>query len=109
MAHARSSHISFGDSSQSVQVGVNHGPIHMTTGATMSYHATGPQLTRSPAARSTTPDEPSSNVPFRRDPDFVARAEVTAQITAALAAPAARLALVGLGGVGYGWITSSAM
>jgi hypothetical protein len=101
MAHAGSSHISFGDSSQSVQVGVNHGPIHMTTGKTIACHATtGPQLTRGPAARSKTPDEPSSNVPFRRDPDFVARAEVTAQITAALAEPAARLALVGLGGVG---------
>jgi hypothetical protein len=45
MAHARSSHISFGDSSQSVQVGVTHGPIHMTTGETISCHATGPQLT----------------------------------------------------------------
>ncbi|KAF1818788.1 uncharacterized protein K489DRAFT_390952 [Dissoconium aciculare CBS 342.82] len=82
MANAQSSHITFGDSSHSVQVGVNNGPIHMTT------------------ARSVTPVEPSSNVPFRRDPDFVARAEVTAQIASALAAPAARLALVGLGGVG---------
>jgi hypothetical protein len=47
------------------------------------------------------PPTPSSNVPYRRDPDFIERSDITAQITAALEAPAARVAFVGLGGVGY--------
>lgn len=51
--------------------------------------------------RPETPPRPSSNVPFRRDPDFVDRKELTDQIHAKLSAPTARVALVGLGGVGY--------
>jgi hypothetical protein len=49
-----------------------------------------------------TQPEPSSNIPFPRDRDYVARTEITAHIDSALSYPAARLALVGLGGVGYG-------
>ncbi|KAF2717430.1 TPR-like protein [Polychaeton citri CBS 116435] len=44
--------------------------------------------------------KPSSNIPFRRDPDFVDRVTITNQIRAKLSVPAARAALVGLGGVG---------
>jgi hypothetical protein len=45
--------------------------------------------------------QPSCFVPFRRDPDFVARATLLDQIRERCAAPASRVALVGLGGVGY--------
>ncbi|GIZ49813.1 hypothetical protein CKM354_001283800 [Cercospora kikuchii] len=42
---------------------------------------------------------PSLNVPFRREPGFIPRPTLAAQMEAKLA-PAARVALVGLGGVG---------
>lgn len=45
---------------------------------------------------------PSSTVPFRRDPDFVDRSNILAQIGEKCSKPSARAALVGLGGVGYG-------
>jgi hypothetical protein len=45
-------------------------------------------------------DKASHNVPFPRDRDFIQRPDLTDQITAALAIPQARLALVGVGGVG---------
>ena len=47
----------------------------------------------------TLPD-PSSNIPFRRDPDFVDRGAILDQIHQKCALPASRTALVGLGGVG---------
>ena len=50
--------------------------------------------------RPETPPKPSSNVPFRRDPDFVDRGTLLSQIHERCAAPASRIALVGLGGVG---------
>ncbi|KAK3655914.1 hypothetical protein LTR22_010072, partial [Elasticomyces elasticus] len=50
--------------------------------------------------RPETPPQPSSNVPFRRDPHFVERAPLADQIRAKLSEPAGRAALVGLGGVG---------
>jgi hypothetical protein len=40
-------------------------------------------------------------VPFARDPDFVDRPEILAWIRGKCMEPAARAALVGLGGVGY--------
>ncbi|KAM0703872.1 hypothetical protein Q7P35_008877 [Cladosporium inversicolor] len=43
---------------------------------------------------------PLSTVPFRRDPDYVQRGSLFDKITSKLASPAARVALVGLGGVG---------
>ncbi|CAK1368378.1 unnamed protein product [Cercospora beticola] len=43
--------------------------------------------------------KPSMNVPFRREPGFIPRPTLAAQVEARLA-PAARVALVGLGGVG---------
>jgi hypothetical protein len=51
--------------------------------------------------RPETPPQPSCFVPFRRDPDFVARATLLDQIRERCAVPASRVALVGLGGVGY--------
>ncbi|KXL43513.1 MAG: hypothetical protein FE78DRAFT_152156, partial [Acidomyces sp. 'richmondensis'] len=46
------------------------------------------------------PPKPSSNVPFRLDPEFVKRAALTDRIRAKLSVPAGRAALVGFGGVG---------
>lgn len=46
------------------------------------------------------PPSPLSTVPFRPDPDFVQREELLDQIHEKCSAPAARIALVGLGGVG---------
>ena len=47
------------------------------------------------------PPIPSSTVPFRRDPDFIERGDLLEQIRKKLSLPAARVALAGLGGVGY--------
>jgi hypothetical protein len=52
-----------------------------------------------PANRPKTP-EPACFVPYRRDPDFVDRAMLLDEIDKRLFAPASRVALVGLGGVG---------
>ncbi|OAG04125.1 uncharacterized protein CC84DRAFT_1207310 [Paraphaeosphaeria sporulosa] len=50
--------------------------------------------------RPETPPQPSCFVPFRRDADFVDRGTLLDQIRERCAAPASRVALVGLGGVG---------
>ena len=47
----------------------------------------------------TSPD-PLSTVPFRHDPDYVQRGSLIEKIDSKLSQPAARVALVGLGGVG---------
>lgn len=46
------------------------------------------------------PFKPSSNVPFRRDPDFIDRDSLMGCMHEKLTIPAGRVALVGLGGVG---------
>lgn len=49
-----------------------------------------------------TPPSPLSHtLPFDRDTDYVQRDSVLDEITVKLSRPAARVALVGLGGVGY--------
>jgi hypothetical protein len=53
-----------------------------------------------PANRPETPPQPACFVPYRRDPDFVDRAMLLDEIDKRLSAPASRVALVGLGGVG---------
>jgi hypothetical protein len=50
--------------------------------------------------RPETPPKPSSNVPFRRDPDFVDRDSIFNQIEEKCAVLGSWTALVGLGGVG---------
>jgi hypothetical protein len=52
-------------------------------------------------AKFTSKHEPFSTVPFAPDLDFVDRPEILAWIRDNCAAPGARAALVGLGGVGY--------
>ena len=45
--------------------------------------------------------QPLATIPFRRDPDFVNRGDILDQIDQRCSEPAGRVALVGLGGVGY--------
>lgn len=47
------------------------------------------------------PNPLSTILPFDRDPDYVQRASLFEEISVKLSGPAARVALVGLGGVGY--------
>ncbi|OCK73508.1 hypothetical protein K432DRAFT_233234, partial [Lepidopterella palustris CBS 459.81] len=62
---------------------------------TLTYHA----AASSKSSAGLPPPTPSSTVPFRRDDDFVSRDSLT-KIRQISARPAARAALVGLGGVG---------
>src|SRR4051812_31837462 len=50
--------------------------------------------------RRETPPAPFATIPFSRDPDFVNRGDILDQIDQRCSEPAARVALVGLGGVG---------
>lgn len=52
-----------------------------------------------PELPETSPD-PLSTVPFQHDPDYVQRGSLIEEINSKLSRPAARVALVGLGGVG---------
>jgi hypothetical protein len=61
----------------------------------------GPLLTALLQERPETPPSPLSTVPFRRDPDFIDHGTLLDQIHQKSSAPASRVALVGLGGVGY--------
>ncbi|KAI6855083.1 hypothetical protein KC338_g9003 [Hortaea werneckii] len=74
--------IAFGDNHRGVQLGQNFGQVHIAP------------------ERPETPPQPSSNVPFRRDPHSVEWPTLTEQICTKLCAPAGRVALAGLGGVG---------
>ncbi|RLM02013.1 hypothetical protein CFD26_109123 [Aspergillus turcosus] len=78
--------ISFGERNSGLQVGMSHAPI------TANFY--------SQPERPETPPSPLSNVPFRRDPDFVERGTLLDRIQEKCLAPASRIALVGLGGVG---------
>ncbi|PSN62774.1 hypothetical protein BS50DRAFT_612957 [Corynespora cassiicola Philippines] len=78
--------MSFGDANAGFQAGVVNGSVSTT-------HVYSP-------ARLETPPRPSCVIPFRRDPDFVDRGTLLDQIYEKCRAPASRIALVGLGGVG---------
>ncbi|KAK4653927.1 LOW QUALITY PROTEIN: hypothetical protein QC762_0088630 [Podospora pseudocomata] len=76
----------FGDYNNGFQVGTNRGTIYNTF----------PQAPE----RSETPPRPFATIPFSRDPDFVNRGDILEQIDRRCSEPAARVALVGLGGIG---------
>ncbi|KAK4206181.1 hypothetical protein QBC37DRAFT_142358 [Rhypophila decipiens] len=84
MAHMLSA--SFGAQNQGFQVGQNYGSI------TTEFHL--------PPERPETPPQPFPTIPFSRDPYFVNRGDILEQIDRRFSEPAARVALVGLGGVG---------
>ncbi|KAK3898721.1 hypothetical protein C8A05DRAFT_37691, partial [Staphylotrichum tortipilum] len=77
---------SLGPGNQGLQVGQNLGSINA------EFHL--------PPERRETPPAPSATIPFSRDPDFVNRGDILDQIDQRCSEPAARVALVGLGGVG---------
>lgn len=63
----------------------------------------GPATNRGPPAtieRPETPTKPLSTVPFGKDEEFVSRDVLLRQIHEKALVPGARIALVGLGGVG---------
>ncbi|KAJ5620527.1 P-loop containing nucleoside triphosphate hydrolase protein [Penicillium lagena] len=78
--------ISFGKENSGLQAGIVNGNV------TAQFYL--------PAERPETPPKPLSTVPFRRDPDFVDRGRLLYQIHEKSSTPGARIALVGLGGVG---------
>ncbi len=98
--------ISFGALEQGIQVGQSYGgsitaEFHLPPG-----EVTGASCERiSPAniglERPETPPAPFSTIPFSHDPDFVNREDILDQIEKRCSEEAARVALVGLGGVGY--------
>ncbi|KAJ5732374.1 P-loop containing nucleoside triphosphate hydrolase protein [Penicillium malachiteum] len=74
--------ISFDGNNFGSQVGINNGTIHL------------------PPKRPETPPPPLSTVPFHRDPDFIDRGSLLDQIQEKASTQGARIALIGLGGVG---------
>ncbi|KAF2718075.1 HET-domain-containing protein [Polychaeton citri CBS 116435] len=81
-ARLRGRDIVLGENHHGIECGQNFGSIYFAS------------------KQSETRPKPSSNIPFRRDANFVKRATLTNQIRQKLLAPAGRVALVGLGGVG---------
>ncbi|KAK3394969.1 P-loop containing nucleoside triphosphate hydrolase protein [Podospora didyma] len=71
---------------QGLQLGQNYGPIATKI--------------RLPPERPETPPQPFATIPFSRDPDFVNCGDILDQIDKRCSEPAARVAVVGLGGVG---------
>ncbi|KAF1971381.1 hypothetical protein BU23DRAFT_600253 [Bimuria novae-zelandiae CBS 107.79] len=78
--------ISFGDANAGFQAGIVNGSVNTT------FHL--------PPERRETPPLPDIVIPFARDADFVERGTTLDQLQQRCAAPDARAALVGLGGVG---------
>ncbi|KAK3333869.1 hypothetical protein B0T19DRAFT_139514 [Cercophora scortea] len=67
---------------------------HAADGGIINLH-----FNNQPPGPSATP-RPFSTVPFRRDPDFVERPDITAWLRKHCSQPPSRVALVGLGGIG---------
>ncbi|KAM0714701.1 hypothetical protein Q7P37_009718 [Cladosporium fusiforme] len=78
--------IVFGAGNTGFQAGQIHGPV------SAQIHL--------PPDAAETPPPASSNIPFRQDRDFVERGDLLQRVEERLSTPAARVALVGLGGVG---------
>jgi hypothetical protein len=94
-----------GTNNYGLQLGVNHGsvtaqflPPGKSPTEMRNVHCTTNFISAS--ERSETPPSPLSTVPFRRDPDFIDRQIPLDQLDEKCSAPASRVALVGLGGVG---------
>ena len=101
--------MSFRDANRSVVAGVINGPVsttfHVPPGKTPARGSTicasvQASANSRPTERPETSPQPSAVIPFRRDPDFVERGTLLDEIRKKCSAPASRVALVGLGGVG---------
>lgn len=94
--------VAFGDSNHGFQAGIINGDVHHYLPPSKLDHglcSTALTGILTPE-RLETPPDPSCAVPFCRDPDFVDRGTLLDQIREKCSAPASRMALVGLGGVG---------
>jgi hypothetical protein len=98
-----------GDGNQGFQLGQNYGTVSnsfvLPAGQSHYERCLAGLMLLTPSLSSIeqpkTPPSPSSTVPFSRDPDFVDRPDILAWIHEKCERPAARAALVGLGGIGY--------
>jgi hypothetical protein len=102
MAHSSVTTNFAGDGNQGLQVGFHAGAIHVAAPGKLRPPACASLvlIVLGFAERPETPPRPSCFVPFRRDPDFVDRGTLLDKVRQRCCAPASRVALVGLGGVG---------
>ncbi|GAB7336862.1 hypothetical protein MBLNU13_g00427t2 [Cladosporium sp. NU13] len=87
-APSRSINTTFADGNHGFQAGTITGPVHT------EFHQHAPEAPETP------PNPASTILPFESDPDYVQRGSLLEQISVKLSRLAARVALVGLGGVG---------
>lgn len=95
---------SFGDWNKGLQVGHNSGSITTVfylLPRTLSSARLGFANGASPKERPETPPDSLSTVPFRSDPDFTNHGTLLDLIYKKKSTPASRIALIGLGGIGY--------
>lgn len=83
-----------------VHLGDNYHHTHLPPG-TNTWEVAAASADVCSLERPETPPSPLSNVPFPRDTDFVKRGLLSDEIHERMSAPGGRLALYGLGGVGY--------
>lgn len=95
---------SFRGKNDGLQVGDNHGSItaefHLPPGE-IEWDTLAVVTNRRILVRPETPPSPLSTVPFAHDPDFVSRDTLLHQIHEKSSVSGSRIALVGLGGVGW--------
>jgi hypothetical protein len=78
----------------------NHYRSRSVSGWLMQISTSAANVDLVPVERPETPPAPSCRVPFRHDDDFVERGNLLYQVEEKCAQAAARVALVGIGGVG---------
>ncbi len=95
---------SFGPGNRGLQVGHNSGwintKIHLPPGKGYYGAVRACSANVRISDRPETPPAPFASIPFSRDPDFVNCGDILDQIDKRCSEPAARVAIVGLGGVG---------
>jgi hypothetical protein len=106
-----SSSIYFGDANAGFQAGIINGNVDATFHQAPGELRNCPRAERGPSKQASTnkcpiserletPPTPDIVIPFARDDDFVERGTTLGRVEQICAAPDARAALVGLGGVG---------
>ena len=109
MAQSQRIETMFGDGNYGFQAGTITGSVTTefhshAPGEPVSCHAQCPpslKMFLKLELPETPPNPLSIPLPFDRDPDYIQRGSLLDEITTKLLRPAARVALVGLGGVGY--------
>lgn len=106
MAQPQSTNTIFGDNNYGFQAGTITGSVTTefhshAPGKSTSRHRTSFEFNDEAGPPETPPSSLSIVLPFERDLDYIQRGSLLDVITVKLSPPAARVALVGLGGVGY--------